>query len=389
MRRWRFLAVAHAAIGMTFLAGGCVSQKSGKPVAAEKVFIPSPPAPPRLQFLASFRGADDWIGKAQKKSSFGEFIAGEEKSAMTSTSFASPYGIAAHNGKVYVCDIGSDRVHVIDMAAKKYSTLEAPVKIENPVNIAIDDGGKKYVCDSVRRSVLVFDASDRFVGEIGDPKTCVPLDVAVHGSELYIADVTGGEIEVWSTDGELIRMISSKGMAPDQLDQPTNLEIAGDLIFVTDTMQQTVKVFTLDGVFQNIIGKAGGSLGSFARPKGVAVDDEMHVYVADAQFDAVQIFQKSGQLLMTFGAPGDKPESMGMPAGLCIDSTSIAQFQSYLDSNFKPEYLLFVVNQFGLNKVAVYAYGRSTQFTAAEYEVKPLPASQPAATLPATTQPSP
>lgn len=388
MRRWRFCAAAQAAIGMSALFTGCASQSKGPLVPEAKVFIPPAPAPPRLQFLTSVRGADELVGKAQKKSSFGEFIAGEEKTSSSLSSFASPYGIAVRNGVMYVCDVGTDRVHVIDLANKKYSNLQAPFKIENPVNIAIDNAtGKKYLCDSMRRSILVFDAGDRFIGEIGDPKTCVPLDVAIHGNELYVTDVTGGEIEVWSTDGELIRMISSKGLAPDQLDQPTNLEIAGNLIFVTDTMQQTVKVFSLDGVFQSVIGKAGGSLGSFARPKGIAIDDDMHVYVADAQFDAVQIFEKTGQLLMTFGSPGEQPESMGMPAGLCIDATSLGYFKQYLDPNFKAEYLLFVVNQFGLNKVVVYAFGRSTEFTAADYEVKPLPASQP--TSQPAVQPAP
>jgi hypothetical protein len=254
------------------------------------------------------------------------------------------------------------------------------MQFENPVNMAIDSDGTKYLCDAGRRSILVFDALDRFVREIGDPPNCTPLDVVIHGDELFVADVVGGEVEVWTKQGKLVRTISSKGMTADQLGEPTNLDIAGGLLFVTDTRQLSVKVFTLDGQFQNLIGQAGSTWGNFGRPKGIAVAPDMHVYVADALFDAIQIFQADGQLLYKFGAPGDMPESVVMPAGIAVDTTSIPMFAQYLDPKFEAQYLLLIVNQFGFNKVAVWAYGKDKTLPPEAYIVKPAtqPATQPA-----------
>lgn len=51
-------------------------------------------------------------------------------------------------------------------------------------------------------------------------------------------------------------------------------------------------------------------MGDFARPKGVAVDSEGHIYVVDAAFGNVQIFNSEGLLLLFFGQMGTGP---GLP----------------------------------------------------------------------------
>ena len=86
-------------------------------------------------------------------------------------------------------------------------------------------------------------------------------------------------------------------------------------------------------------------------------------------WDVVQAFTAEGQLLLVWGKPGDEPQSMGMPAGLVIDKSSLAAFDRFVSPNFEPEYLLFVVNQFGGHKIAVYAYGQSKALTAEQYEI--------------------
>jgi sugar lactone lactonase YvrE len=55
-------------------------------------------------------------------------------------------------------------------------------------------------------------------------------------------------------------------------------------------------------------------------PKGVAVDSRGHIYVVDALFDAVQIFDRRGQLLLAFGGRGTGPGEFWLPNGLFIDS---------------------------------------------------------------------
>jgi sugar lactone lactonase YvrE len=338
-----------------------------------KVFYPPAPAPPRLQFLVSFGDAEMFTA-TQRQSNFSDWVVGVEEQK-TRTKFDSPYGIAASNGKLYICDVGFNKVHVVDIPAKTYATLDANGQIVNPVNLTIGPDGTRYICDTGARAIFVFDANDKYQRKIAADGQWSPIDAAISGDRLYVADVTGGRITVCSTGGEVLSHISEKGDGPDQLTNPTNLDIGPDgLIYVTDTIQQIVKKFDTQGRFMGTIGGPGSSLAGFARPKGIAVDPAGVVWVADAQWDAVRAFRSDGQLLFVFGEPGGEPHNMGIPAGLAVDSSSISAFRRYLDPNFQPTYLLFVVNQFAKTyKVAVYAYGRDRTVSADRYEVQDLP----------------
>jgi DNA-binding beta-propeller fold protein YncE len=57
----------------------------------------------------------------------------------------------------------------------------------------------------------------------------------------------------------------------------------------------------------------------FARPRGVALDSEGHVYVVDAMFNNVQVFDLEGAILLAFGEYGRGVGQFWLPAGICID----------------------------------------------------------------------
>ena len=349
---------------------GCSANKPAQQVQQiKRVFFPEPPTPPRLQFLVSFRQGR--LSVEREKTSFGQWIVGkEQKSGQSSDRIDTPYGVAAHNGRVYVCDVGLNVVHVADFNDGSYSRLGTETDLKNPVNITIGADGTKYLCDSMNRKILIFDANDEFIGEFGDTENLMPLDVAIGEDELYITDVIGGEIEVWSKDGKFLRAISRKGVGPDELDEPTNLELGPDgRIYVTDTMGQIVKIFDRKGNFLGTIGQPGDTVGSFARPKGIAIDPHGHLYVVEAQWQVVQLFDKEGRLLLIVSGRGGTAPSLSLPAGIAIDKTSLSAFKKYIDPQFEAEYLVFLVNQYGAHKIAVYAFGRATNIDPAKYEV--------------------
>ena len=72
-------------------------------------------------------------------------------------------------------------------------------------------------------------------------------------------------------------------------------------------MNDRIEVFDADGKFIRTCGKNGDGPGYFARPKGVAIDSDGHVWVADGMQDRVQVFTPEGQLLITMGGHGLLP----------------------------------------------------------------------------------
>jgi sugar lactone lactonase YvrE len=347
------LAEAACAVALALLAG-CA------PAVVEKkapTFFPAPPELPRFQYLTSFRGRKD----VEKQSAFDRFVVGERKDVRVDK----PYGVAMHQGKIYVCDTNRT-VGVFDLERKTFEPLKGATglgALRQPINVSIDAEGNKYVADSVRGQIVVFDANDEYLKAYGTPEHWRPVDVVPFGNELYVADPSNGLVVVLDRQsGEIVRTIGDKGEPSERLDRPTNVAIdAEGMLYVSDIGRFQVVQFDREGHFKAAIGKPGDNLGHFARPKGVAVDREGHVYAVDAAFNNVQVFNREGRLLLFFGAAGaerDFPGAMLLPAKVAIDYDNLRYFQSYVDPSFEPAYLVLVTSQVGDHPVSVLAYGK-------------------------------
>jgi DNA-binding beta-propeller fold protein YncE len=62
----------------------------------------------------------------------------------------------------------------------------------------------------------------------------------------------------------------------------------------------------------------GRGFGQFSKPKGIGVDARGRIFVADAAFNNVQIFDGQGRLLLFFGGMGSAPGQFWMPAGVAV-----------------------------------------------------------------------
>ena len=66
--------------------------------------------------------------------------------------------------------------------------------------------------------------------------------------------------------------------------------------------------------------RPGSRAGTFARPKGIAVDTDGHIYVADDEFNNFQIFSPKGDLLLAVGSYGSLPGQFHLLTGLAADT---------------------------------------------------------------------
>ena len=129
-------------------------------------------------------------------------------------------------------------------------------------------------------------------------------------------------------------------------------------IYVTDAFNFRVQKFDPKGKFLISYGYLGDAFGAFARPKGLDIDRDGHLYVVDAAFENVQIFdEKTGALLLFFGGAGNAPGSMYLPAGIHIDYRNAAYFSNFVDKDFRLKYVVYTGNLFGAEKLNVYGFG--------------------------------
>jgi len=325
-------------------------------VKGSPLFFPPAPELPRIQYLASFRGLKD----VETQSAFNRFIVGAKQDMRLDK----PYGVALHDGKIYVCDTNAT-VAVFDLKQKAFGYLKGavgPGKLLQPTNISIEADGTKYVADPARGQIVVFDRDDLYLKAYGEPGTWRPVDAVTFEDRLYVADVSNHVVKVFDkSSGELVKTIGEKGDPIERLDRPTNLsfDADGDL-YVTDFGRFQVVKFDRDGHYKSAVGRPGDGPGHFARPKGIAVDRKGQLFVVDASYNNGQIFNKDARVLLYFGKGGEDAGDFLLPAKVTIDYDNLEYFKDFIEAGFQAEYLVLVTSQFGPHAVSVLAYGYET-----------------------------
>jgi DNA-binding beta-propeller fold protein YncE len=300
--------------------------RSASPVVPRQLTWPLPPETPRVRYIDTYHGADDF--KPPKKTGWKTLLLGDDEASRPSDMLVKPYGVAVSDaGRVYVTDTAARRVFVFDPEIKKVSFLgeSGQGKLMKPTGVAVDDDGKVFIADATLNRVFGYGPAGNLVIAIGhDGELQAPSGLATDRDRklLYLADSSKHQILCYSTvNGSSVRSIGRRGSEPGEFNFPTNLFVdAKGQLYVADTLNFRIQVFGPDGRFLRAFGVQGDAAGTFNRPKGVAVDSEGHIYVADSSFNNFQIFDPDGTLLLSVGSGGREAGEFQLPAGLFIDS---------------------------------------------------------------------
>lgn len=325
-------------------------------ITGEFAFWPQFPDDPRVQFVQSIKSNED-VSQRQA-SSFEKLVFGREAEA--NDLINKPYGVAMKNGVIYTCDIRNDCVVAMDLKKRQSRILgqSGSMVLKQPTAVAVDDAGEIFVADADLGTIVVFDATERFSRVMGVPKF-KPAGIAVYGDRVYATNLTQQNVQVFDKrTGSPISTIGTTGDADGQFRLP--LGIAADSkgnIWVADMMRCRMQKFSPEGKFLVGFGELGDYRGSFARPKHIAVDTDDILYVVDAAFQNVQMFDGQNRALMHFGANGPFPGAMNLPAGICVSEDSLPVVAERIHPGFKAKRVIVVTNQFGGEKVSLYAIG--------------------------------
>jgi sugar lactone lactonase YvrE len=108
-------------------------------------------------------------------------------------------------------------------------------------------------------------------------------------------------------------------------------------IYVADTWNYRIQVFTPDGKFLNSWGQRG-EFGSNAQaepfdgfwgPRGIAVDSEENVYVADTGNKRIRVYTSGGQYLRDIGSAGSDVGQLDEPSSVTISPDNLLYVTDY------------------------------------------------------------
>lgn len=351
-------APAFVCLLLLAFAAGCASNKRSAPT--EHAFFPPAPDVPRIQYLMSFSSEADLGGSGK----FNTFIVGREK---LQRPIWKPYGITTTPGKLFVVDTMPMNISITDFDKDKlrYIRPQGSGRMYMPINVAVAKDGTIFVTDTGGKQpllarVIIFNAEGNYIGTITETNKGKPCGIAVDDEKIYVTYQTNQTVEVYSlATREPLFSVPADTKDPEaKLFQPTNVAVdRTGRIHVSDTGGFDVQVYDAQGKHIRRIGDLGLTPGTFALPKGIAVDREQRVYVVDAATGVIQLFDDEGRLLMFFGNPGgDMAGGTYLPAGIAVDYDNVSRFKRYVAPGREIEYLIYVTNQAGPNKVSVYGF---------------------------------
>jgi len=296
---------------------------------------PNPPAVARIRykgFYASEKISQVEAGTDTKKAKWMDRLAGTQPQSERKVLFqlGEPYGVAVDSkGNLYIADEKVGAIFIFNTETRDLDLIKnkSQAHFVRIVGLAMDDGDRLFVSDPGLRHILVFDsthkATDVITEGLSEPSM---MAIDKENRLLYVSDIGLDQVLVYDADSfKLLRTIGTTGhkhelTTPGDFAKPTGLAVdqEGNL-YVCDTLNDRIEVFDADGKFMNTFGKNGDGPGYFARPKGIAIDSDGHIWVADGMQDRVQVFNSEWQLLITFGGHGLLPGMFQGLASITID----------------------------------------------------------------------
>ncbi len=161
------------------------------------------------------------------------------------------------NGEIFLAEHEFNRVLRIDAFGKPLSSFGdftwGEGRLSRPAKLLISSRREIFVSDSTAEAIAEFDNYGNFVRRLGEGILRDPAGLAEikhktpdgHATLLVVADRGNHRIVGLNPAGEVILAFGKMGRAPEQLQFPADVAVAGNRIFVLDTGNNRVQRFEL------------------------------------------------------------------------------------------------------------------------------------------------
>jgi len=211
-----------------------------------------------------------------------------------------PIGLSQLGNHIWIADGDHNQLIHIDTSG---NVLGIEKDFKRPMHLDADKG-KLYVPEYGRDQITIVTPKSRDSLVI-DLKLDAPAAVDVKEEEIAIADFYNHQVLYKSTGGWIT--IGKKGKEDGQFEYPTDVQITNDRIYVADAYNHRVQIFDKKGQHLKTFGK-GEKMNAAT---GLYVSDSQ-VFVTDFENDRVLIYDLNGTLEQIISEGLEKPTDILM-----------------------------------------------------------------------------
>ncbi|KAI8519574.1 hypothetical protein Bbelb_028310, partial [Branchiostoma belcheri] len=225
--------------------------------------------------------------------------------------FLGPCSIVVSSGnEIFVADTGNRRVQIHTTEGVYLRNFPTVVpgtedKDMRPYDVSMDGNGTLWVVGSGESAdhVVQYSTDGTAMTQFHLQKSSEYRGIAVdmRNNHILVTDAERGEVEVFRTDGSLVRKFGHPG---GEMSRPGN-------ILVSDWNTNYVYMYDESGKFVLKFGGQGSGEGQLRFPRGICTDRLGHIIVADRENKRVQMFTRHGEYVRTFET-GLEPEGVAV-----------------------------------------------------------------------------
>ena len=223
--------------------------------------------------------------------------------------------------RLYVADTSNKRILAFDVDLKFLSEFNAGGAFEAPTCLARNSKGRFFVGEPTQGRVLLVDIKQRSVNPIDfsavpEAGPIYPGNMAIDPEDnLYIIDKANQRILIFDENLRFDRQVLVKGAKG-----LGDLRVSSNgVLYALDTIGRSIHVFDRQGELLLTFGKKGKGKGEFDFPVSLAVCRKGVIYVLDQHKHKLSAFNPKGEFLMEFSQLGWREGRLHYPSYIYVN----------------------------------------------------------------------
>jgi ABC-type Fe3+ transport system permease subunit/DNA-binding beta-propeller fold protein YncE len=255
-------------------------------------------------------------------------------------------GVGQLNKPRSVAIDSQDNLFVVDMTGRvqKFSSngvfmlsWQMPqTDLGKPKGMCRDREGNILVVEPHYQRVNHFSPEGKLVAQWGvrgtnEGQFILPRAVAVNShNDIFVSEYEGrervqkfklGTAANGKPQASFISGIGHAGTGPCEFNRPEGICVdSQDRLYVADSCNHRIQIFSADGGLIASYGKAGTGLGELSYPYDICVDKAGRQYVCEFGNSRIQVFDAQNHPIEIIGGPGAEPGRFSNPWGVALDS---------------------------------------------------------------------